>query len=135
MPRLESAFPDVGAALRHFRRNRSFFAVAVLILAFGIGATTAVFSVGETLLLRPLPWPAGERLVTLRSVDAASGRPSTRVAPGTPPRVNPEDLRRPPQRPDDEEPCAAGCGRPAEPGHELCEACMRQVLAEDEEWS
>ena len=52
LPRLESAFPDVGAALRHFRRNRSFFAAAVLILAFGIGATTAVFSVGETLLLR-----------------------------------------------------------------------------------
>ena len=83
LPRLESAFPDVGAALRHFRRNRLFFAVAVLILAFGIGATTVVFSVSETLLLRPLPWPAGERLVTLRSVAPLSGHPSARVAPGT----------------------------------------------------
>lgn len=38
------------------------------------------------------------------------------------------------KRPDDEEPCAAGCGQPSQPGHELCEACMRAALAEDEEW-
>ena len=45
-----------------------------------------------------------------------------------------EDEKRTSKRPDDEEPCAAGCGRPAQPGHELCDTCMRQVLAEDEEW-
>ena len=44
-----------------------------------------------------------------------------------------EDLRRAPKRPDDEEPCAAGCGQPSQPGHGLGEACMRQALAEDEE--
>ena len=44
-----------------------------------------------------------------------------------------EDERRPAQRPDDEEPCAAGCGQPRQPGHELCEAYMRHALAEDED--
>ena len=45
-----------------------------------------------------------------------------------------EDEKRAARRPDDEEPCAAGCGQPSHPGHELCEACMRAALAEDEEW-
>ena len=81
-PWLETTAQDIGGAFRYFRRNRKFFAVAVVILALGIGATTAVFSVAETLLLRPLPYPESDRLVTLRSVDTMSDYPSTRVAPG-----------------------------------------------------
>ena len=68
-PWLESTVRDIGEAFRYFRRNRGFFAVAVAILALGIGATTAVFSVAETLLLRPLSYPESDRLVTLRSVN------------------------------------------------------------------
>ncbi|MBI1872847.1 MAG: ABC transporter permease [Acidobacteria bacterium] len=81
-PWLETAIQDIGGALRYFGRNRGFFAVAIVILALGIGATTAVFSVAETLLFRPLPYPESDRLVTLRSIDTMSDYPSTRVAPG-----------------------------------------------------
>ena len=73
---------DISTALRYFRRNRGFFAVSVVNLALGNGATTAVFSVAEALLLRPPPYPESDRLVTLRSVDMASDNPITRVAPG-----------------------------------------------------
>ena len=71
---------DISAALRYFRRNRGFFAVSVVNLALGIGATTAVFSVAEALLLRPPPYPESDRLVTLRSVDTVSDDRITRVA-------------------------------------------------------
>ncbi len=81
-PWLESTVQDIGSAFRYFRRNRGFVAVAVVILALGIGATTAVFSVSETLLLRPLSYPASDRLVALRSVGTMSDYPSTRAAPG-----------------------------------------------------
>ena len=73
---------DIGAALRYFRRNRGFFAVCVMNLALGIGATTAVFSVAEAVILRPPPYPESDRLVTLRSVDTVSDDQITRVAPG-----------------------------------------------------
>ena len=79
---MDTLAQDLGGAFRYFRRNRGFVAVAVLILALGIGATTAVFSVAETLLLRPLSYPESDRLVTLRSVSVISDYPFTRVAPG-----------------------------------------------------
>ena len=74
---------DLRSSLRHFRRHRGFAAAAVVVLALGIGATTAVFSVSETLLLRPLPHPDGDRLVALRSVRRPGDFPSTRAAAGT----------------------------------------------------
>jgi predicted permease len=81
-PWLETTVQDIGGAFRYVGRNRRFFAAAIAILALGIGATTTVFSVAETLLLRPLSYPESDRLVTLRSVDTMSDYPSTRVAPG-----------------------------------------------------
>ena len=47
------------------RRNKGFTTAGLLTLALGIGATTAVFSVVYGVLLRPLPYPAAERLVRL----------------------------------------------------------------------
>ena len=73
---------DFSTAVRYFRRNPGFFAVSVVNLALGIGATTAVFSVAEALLLRPPPYPDSDRLVTLRSIETVSDHPVTRVAPG-----------------------------------------------------
>src|SRR5215469_15179704 len=62
----EAGFQDVRLAARMLRTHPGFAATAALTLALGIGATTSMFSVVNTLLLRPLPFPAADRLVILQ---------------------------------------------------------------------
>jgi predicted permease len=60
---LESLWTDFQYALRTFRRMPAFTAIATITLALGIGATTAMFTLVNSILLRPLPYPESERLV------------------------------------------------------------------------
>ena len=62
MPRI---LTDLKLVFRQLRKSPRFTATAVLMLAFGIGATTAIFSIVDGVLLRPLPFPNPDRLVTL----------------------------------------------------------------------
>jgi len=66
-------FADVRYAVRLLIRKPGFAAVAILTLALGIGATTAIFTVVHAVLLRPLSFPEADRLVEVRIVgrDAA----------------------------------------------------------------
>ncbi len=56
---------DFSYAIRLFRRSPAFTAIAILCLALGIGATTAVFTVVDAVVFRPLPYPQSERLVRI----------------------------------------------------------------------
>jgi predicted permease len=62
---LESLQQDMKCALRQLRRSPGFSAAVIATLAFGIGAATAMFTVVDQVLLRPLPYPHPERLVTI----------------------------------------------------------------------
>ncbi len=65
---MENFLQDVRYALRQLRTNPGFALVAVLTLALGIGATTVVFSVFNTVVLRPLPFHEAHRLVRVREL-------------------------------------------------------------------
>ena len=63
----ENAMRDLRIGLRMLRRSPGFATVAILTIALGIGATTAIFSVIDAVALKPLPYPTPDRLVYITS--------------------------------------------------------------------
>ena len=70
---MESLFQDLRFGIRLLLKNPGFSAVAILALALGIGANTAIFSVVDAVLFRPLPFDHPDRLVALWERDLTKG--------------------------------------------------------------
>ena len=83
--RLEGLVQDLKYAGKGMRRTPAFTAAAILILALGIGANTAIFSVVDAAMLRPLPFPASDRLVRVWSTKNG-------MSLGSPSRMDMRDL-------------------------------------------
>ena len=73
IPLLETLLRDARYALRMFRRTPGFTAAAILTLAVAIGVNTAVFSIADTFLLRPLPYPEPNRLALVSTFLGGEG--------------------------------------------------------------
>src|SRR5689334_8153465 len=77
---LDRLFQDIRYAARTLRQNRVFALIAILTLGLGIGANTTIFTVVNGVLLKPLPYPESDRLLTLWERSRSDGQQST-VAP------------------------------------------------------
>ncbi len=85
---MESLSRDLEIAIRKLVKSPAFTLTAVLMLALGIGATTAIFSIVEGVLLRPLPFPEPERLVALGDIlEGASKSPTNSIGGVTAPDI------------------------------------------------
>ena len=72
--RVETMWRDIRYAARALRRSGGFAPAAILTLAIGLGAATAIFTIVYSVLLRPLPYPDPERIVQLWERGASGGR-------------------------------------------------------------
>jgi putative ABC transport system permease protein len=79
--RMTGLLNDLRFALRGLRRYPAFTAVAILTLALGIGANTAVFTLVDGVLIRPLPFPEADRLVSLQH-QGRDGADELPISPG-----------------------------------------------------
>src|SRR5262245_18609839 len=80
---METFLQDVRFGWRLLRRTPGFTLAAVLALALGVGATTAIFSVLDRVVLRPLPYSDPDRLAMVWDVNNAKGLAHERISPVT----------------------------------------------------
>jgi predicted permease len=71
---------DITFAVRQFRRSPGFAATVILTLALGIGSTTAIFSLIDGILFRPLPFPHPDQLVAIDTLEFPPGVASSNIA-------------------------------------------------------
>src|SRR5215813_5972186 len=83
-PFLESIVADLRYAARQLRRTPGFTAAAVLTIALGIGVNTAMFSVMDTILWKPLPIPEPDRFVVLSRIALSEAGSEKKVASASP---------------------------------------------------
>src|ERR1043166_8579662 len=77
---MSTLLQDLRYGLRMLLKHKGFTAVAVLALGLGIGANTAIFSLVNSVLLRPLPFPDAERIVYLEGKNPSSGISESNVS-------------------------------------------------------
>src|SRR5690349_17243942 len=77
---IDQLWSDARFAVRTLLKNRAFALLAILTLGLGIGANTAIFSVLYGVLLKPLPYADGDRLVIIRQSAPLAGRPDVGVS-------------------------------------------------------
>ena len=79
---LNDAWQDLRYGLRSLRKAPTFTVIALATIALGVGATTAIFSVVNGVLLQPLPYPGSERIVSLVTRGPRPGRTTPRLTGG-----------------------------------------------------